>query len=132
MFNVTLDNETTIEYNSFNEIDTYDNIIGLHYYSIGLKHLPEQIGNLTNLKFIRCQNNQLVSLPESISKLTNEIAERGKTIGFLSEKLDREKASLSAILRRSYELESYSLPEIILDSRSLSDFFEDAGSFFYI
>lgn len=68
----------------------------------------------------------------SIAKLNTDIADRRSTIGVLDEKLNKEKEALASIIRKTYELESYSLPEIILNGEDFSDFFEDAGSFLYI
>ncbi|MEK7505644.1 MAG: lytic murein transglycosylase, partial [Patescibacteria group bacterium] len=45
------------------------------------------------------------------------------------EKLDKEKDSLSQILRKSNEMDSFSLPEIILSGQSFSEFFADVTPF---
>jgi septal ring factor EnvC (AmiA/AmiB activator) len=68
----------------------------------------------------------------SIAKLNSDIAEKQSTIGVLNDKLDKEKESLASIIRKTYELESYSLPEVMFSSQNFSDFFEDAGAFIYI
>ncbi len=65
----------------------------------------------------------------SIQKLTADIASKQKTIGVLSEKLDKEKDSLSQIIRKSNEMDSFSLPEIILSGQSFSEFFADVTPF---
>lgn len=66
----------------------------------------------------------------TISQLSRDIADKEKTIGVLSDKLEAEKESLAAIIRQTYTIEAYSLPEIMLSgSGSISKFFEDADSF---
>ncbi len=68
----------------------------------------------------------------SIEKLNNEIRSKIGTIGDLSDRLDRERQSLGAIIRKTNELESYSLVEAILDSKNFSEFFEDLDSYLAI
>jgi len=65
----------------------------------------------------------------AIQKLSNDINGKRVTITKLSDKIDREKSSLAGIIRKTRELDQYSLPEIVLSSRNLSDFLEDAQSF---
>ncbi len=65
----------------------------------------------------------------AIAELASDIADKEKTIGVLSGKLDKEKESLAAIIRQTYAIESQSLPEIVLSGSSVSQFFQDAESF---
>lgn len=65
----------------------------------------------------------------AISMLSQNITEKNKTIGALDAKTEREKTSLSQIMRKTMYLEHYSLLDFGLQSRSLSSFFEDIDSF---
>lgn len=65
----------------------------------------------------------------TIGNLSGAIDEHSKTIGVLEEKIDREKTSLAELLRKTYELDSFSLAEIILGYKNLSDFFVESDSF---
>ena len=65
----------------------------------------------------------------SIQQLGGEIGQKGKTIGNLTEKLSREKKSLAQLLRKTNEIDDYSLVEIVLGNQNLSAFFEDLDSF---
>ena len=64
-----------------------------------------------------------------IDKLAAEIKEKEKTIGVLSGKIEREKESLAQLIRKTNEIDSYSLAELVLANRELSDFFIDLDSF---
>ncbi len=65
----------------------------------------------------------------AISMLSQNITEKNKTIGALDAKTEREKTSLSQIMRKTMYLEHYSLLDFGLQSKSLSSFFEDIDSF---
>ncbi|MHB8651698.1 MAG: hypothetical protein ACYC8S_01010 [Minisyncoccota bacterium] len=65
----------------------------------------------------------------SLEQLSTGIAGKSQTIGKLSDKLDRERASLSQLLRKTNDLDAYSLPEVILSGMSVSEFFSDLDSF---
>jgi len=65
----------------------------------------------------------------SIQKLSADINGKQKTIGTLTEKLNREKESLAQLIRKTREIDTYSLPEFVLGNGSLSDFFADLDSF---
>ena len=65
----------------------------------------------------------------AIGKLSGAINERTKTIGTLEEKIEIERTSLAELLRKIYELDSFSLVEIILGYENLSDFFVESDSF---
>jgi len=64
-----------------------------------------------------------------IEKLGSEINVKNGVIGSLSEKLEREKESLSQILRKTNKIDSLSLVEMVLSNEDLSDFFVDLDSF---
>jgi membrane-bound lytic murein transglycosylase B len=65
----------------------------------------------------------------SISELTGDINKKSETIDSLIEKTRKEKASLTAMIRKANELDSTSLVELILEYKKLSDFFVDMDSF---
>lgn len=64
-----------------------------------------------------------------ISQLSDNIEQKAVVIGSLSEKIEGEQDSLAALLRRTNELDSSSLIEIILGYEKLSDFFVVPDSF---
>ncbi len=68
----------------------------------------------------------------AIKKLGNSIKGKEGTIGTLSSKIDREKESLAELLRRTNEIDSTSLIEVVLGYESMSDFFNDLDTFGFI
>lgn len=64
-----------------------------------------------------------------ISKLSSQIGTKEQTIVALNDKLMREKESLAQLLRRTNEIDDYSLAEVVLSRQRLSDFFEDLDTF---
>ncbi len=64
-----------------------------------------------------------------IKKLSTEIGNRELTIEELTEKMNRERASLAQLIRRTNEIDNFSLAEIALSNKDLSEFFEDVDSF---
>ncbi|MEW5907723.1 MAG: lytic murein transglycosylase [Patescibacteria group bacterium] len=64
-----------------------------------------------------------------IAELNSGIKEKTEVIGSLMDKIDREKASLAAVVRKANELDSMSLIEIVLGYDKLSDFFVDFDTF---
>lgn len=65
----------------------------------------------------------------AIAKLNQDIGGKETVIGNLNQKLEREKQSLSQLLRKTNEIDNISLVEIVLGTKNLSDFFEDIDSF---
>ena len=65
----------------------------------------------------------------SIQKLTSDIGKKGEVIGQLSDKLLRERESLGRLIKKTDELDSFSLVEVMLSNQNLSDFFSDADTF---
>jgi len=65
----------------------------------------------------------------SIQKLTGDIGTKNEIIDSLSEKTLREKESLAQLLRKTNELDSFSLVEVVLSNEDLSQFFIDLDSF---
>jgi len=64
-----------------------------------------------------------------IRKLGTEINGKENTIGKLGAKLGREKDSLSQLLRKTRELDNFSIVEVILANKNLSEFFRDLDDF---
>ena len=64
-----------------------------------------------------------------IDNLSLGIKDRSATINSLLEKIDKEKISLGELLRKTNELDSVSLVELVLGYGKLSDFFVDLDSF---
>lgn len=65
----------------------------------------------------------------AIGRLNTEIRGKEDVIGKLEEKIGREKKSLGELLRKTHEIDRYSLIEVILTGRNLSEFFRDFDSF---
>ncbi len=68
----------------------------------------------------------------AISQLTKDINVRSEKIGELEILIDEGKTSLAQLIRRTNELDDYTFPEVILNSKDLSDFFIDLDSFMAI
>lgn len=81
---------------------------------------------------IRSANLSIRSRNIVIGGLKSDIGSKSQTIEELGEKLLREKESLAQLLRKTRELDSYSIVEVILGTRNLSDFFQDIDSFGFI
>ncbi len=65
----------------------------------------------------------------TIKKLTTDIGKKEEMIDSLVEKLKREKESLAQLIRKTNEMDSFSLVEVILSEEDLSEFFIDLDSF---
>ncbi len=68
----------------------------------------------------------------AISQLSKDINLRSEKIGELEVLIDDGKESLAQLIRRTNEIDDYSLAEVILDSKNLSEFFIDLDSFLAI
>ncbi len=64
-----------------------------------------------------------------IQTLGTNITQKQSHINALEERIDRGKETISTILRKTYEIDSYSLPEIILSQSSVTGFFQDMDTF---
>jgi len=64
-----------------------------------------------------------------IENLNQDIGNKEKTIDGLSAKIDRELASLADLLRKTRELDNFSIAEFALSGSDLSAFFEDLDAF---
>lgn len=65
----------------------------------------------------------------AIEKLSEDIRGKGKTITKLSDKMERERASLAQLIRKTDQLDTYSLVEVMLGGETISEFFSDLESF---
>ena len=64
-----------------------------------------------------------------IERLNRDIGTKETRIGELDSKMDRQRESLAKLLRRTNEIDDYSLAEIILSNNNLSDFFEEVDTY---
>lgn len=65
----------------------------------------------------------------SIEKIVDDIQDRQTAVEALDEKLDREKASLGQLIRKTNEIDELSFAEMILGNDDLSTIFSDLDSF---
>ncbi len=65
----------------------------------------------------------------AIQQLGKDITVKVKTIGVLSNKIEEGKQSLSVIIKKTDEVDRFSLPEILLSKEDFSEFFTDIGSY---
>jgi peptidoglycan hydrolase CwlO-like protein len=64
-----------------------------------------------------------------IQSLGKDITKKEQTIGELSDRIDRGRASLAQILRKTNETGEVTIPEIILSGDNVSDVFSDLDTF---
>ena len=67
-----------------------------------------------------------------IGRLKENITEKSQVIEVLSDKIGREKDSISQLLRKVNEIDQSSMAEVMLSKKNLSDFFLDVDSYNYI
>ena len=65
----------------------------------------------------------------AIEQLRLDIDNKTKTISTLEEKIQNSQDSISQLIRKTHEIDSYTLPEVILARKDLSEFFSDADTF---
>lgn len=65
----------------------------------------------------------------AIQQLGSQINDKTKTISTLETKLAKGKESLAQLIRKTNELDKFSLAEVILTNSDLSEFFNDLDSF---
>ena len=65
----------------------------------------------------------------AISRLSDEIKDKGKIIKELDAKIGRGKESLAQLIRKTNEIDNLSLVEVVLGNKNLSEFFVDIDSF---
>ena len=64
-----------------------------------------------------------------ISRLGDGIADKARTVRSIGERMEREKQSLAQLIRKTYEIDQASLPEMLFSGEDLSNFFLDLDSF---
>jgi len=64
-----------------------------------------------------------------IQTLGNDINQKQNHIDTLEVRISKGKETLAVILRKTNEVDSYSLPEVILSQASVADFFHDLDTF---
>lgn len=65
----------------------------------------------------------------SINNIVGDIGSKNKLIGNYSEKIDRERESLAQLVKKTEEIDSYSLVEIAISNKDLSGFFGEIDSY---
>lgn len=68
----------------------------------------------------------------SIAGLVDDIGAKNRTIRKYSAKIGREHESLAGLMRRTNELDTYSIVEVALSNRDFSEFFVDLDNFQYV
>ena len=64
-----------------------------------------------------------------IARLSDGIKEKSRTVESLSVRIEKEKQSLSQLIRKTNELDEMTLTEMLLSTDGLSEFFVDLDSF---
>ena len=65
----------------------------------------------------------------AIQQLDTQITDKQLVINELNERLERQRQSLGQLIRKTSEVDDYSLVEILMGNKNLSEFFEDLESF---
>lgn len=65
----------------------------------------------------------------AIAQLSQDISKKNQHIQSLEEKINQGHDSLAQILRKTNQIDSFSLPEVVLGNKNISDFFSDVDSF---
>lgn len=65
----------------------------------------------------------------AINQISKEINSKSYKIAELEGRISEGKESLAQLIRKTNEIDSYSLPEVIFGSKNISEFFEDLDSF---
>lgn len=65
----------------------------------------------------------------AIAQLDQDIKDKSAHIQSLEEKINNGHDSLAQLLRKTNEIDSYSLPEVLLGNKNISDFFSDIDTF---
>lgn len=64
-----------------------------------------------------------------IQTIGKDITNKTKTIETLEERIEKGKASLAQLIRKTNEIDSYSLPELLLSNVGMTEIFTDIDSF---
>jgi peptidoglycan hydrolase CwlO-like protein len=93
----------------------------------------ESVSYERDLEILNYQINQagavIRSLNLGIEELNIDIDKKTEVIGFLSNKLSKQKRSLGQLIKKTDELDDFSLVEVMLSNKNLSEFFIDLDSF---
>ncbi len=81
---------------------------------------------------IKAAQLQVKATQVAISQLGTNITIHQKTISTLSNKLDSEKESLAQILRKTDEIDHYSIVEVAFSAQDLSKLFGDLDSYVFL
>lgn len=65
----------------------------------------------------------------AIQTLGKDITQKEQTIGQLNARIERGKDSLSQLIRKTNEMDSYSVAEVALSNKDISEFFSDVESY---
>jgi peptidoglycan hydrolase CwlO-like protein len=65
----------------------------------------------------------------AINQLTAQIEDKLVTISVLNERLDKQRRSVADLVRKTNEVDDFSMVEILLSNQNLSEFFTDFESF---
>ncbi|MDO8604829.1 MAG: lytic murein transglycosylase [bacterium] len=68
----------------------------------------------------------------SIAGLVDDIGAKNRTIVKYSAKINRERETLASLMRRTNELDTYSIVEVALSDKNFSEFFVDLDNFQYV
>jgi peptidoglycan hydrolase CwlO-like protein len=93
----------------------------------------ESVSYERDLEILNYQINQagavIRSLNLGIEELNIDIDKKTEVIGLLSDKLSKQKRSLGQLIKKTDELDDFSLVEVMLSNKNLSEFFIDLDSF---
>lgn len=65
----------------------------------------------------------------AIQQLSDQIGEKEEVLDILDERMQKHKQSVAELIRKTEEVDDYSLVELLLSNQSFSDFFDDFESF---
>ncbi len=65
----------------------------------------------------------------AIANLGKNITEKQSTINKLNEQIEKDRQSLAGLLRKTKEIDSFTLAEAMLSNQALSDFFADVDAY---
>ncbi len=65
----------------------------------------------------------------NIEQIGKQIKDKQKTILSLEQRIEKGHESLAQLIRKTNEIDEYSLPEVILGNQDISEFFSDVDSF---
>lgn len=78
---------------------------------------------------IKLAKTQIKARNVAIANLGKDINKKIASIGALEARIDNGHESLAQLLRKTNEIDEFSLPEVILGNKDISDFFIDIDSF---